>query len=113
MNTRAHPSEIASSILWRSPCRIKVGAVIEDSNGAYSWSWNHTGFDGLGEHAEQGAIRRANKGRLEGSIIWVATIRQRNKKVINSRPCDKCQELIESYGLRAIYRDAKGEWVKL
>ncbi len=70
------------------------------------------GFDGYGEHAEAGAIRRSNRKRLKGATIWVASIRNRNNKVINSKPCSDCQRLINKHGLKVVYRGADGIWVK-
>lgn len=68
------------------------------------------GNDGLGEHAEAHAIRRANRSRLKGSVIYIAAQRRRNKKIVTARPCSECEKLLRKYHIAAIYRDAAGEW---
>lgn len=104
------PREIAETILSRSVCCVQVGAAIADRSGRIiSWGWNSVG-NGWGLHAEDHAIRRANKRRLEGSTIYVASQRARNKKVIPSAPCEDCQLLINNWGLNVLYRDSNGLW---
>lgn len=103
------PRELAIALLSRSICSIQVAAVIADSHGIFSWGWNSVG-SGHGEHAEAAAIRRANKKRLDGATIYVATRRARNKKIINSRPCESCQGIIDNWNLTAIYRDSDNVW---
>ena len=105
------PRELVIDLLPRSTCAVQVAAVIADDYGIFSWSWNNSGRDGLGEHAEAAAIRRANKNRLQTSSIYVASLRRRGNKVIGSRPCDKCLEKIRSWDLYVVwYRQASGRW---
>lgn len=102
---------LAEDILGRSKCSVQVGAAIEDRHGIISWGWNFDGFDGHGMHAEAHAVRRANKERLRGATIYVASTRRRNCKVVTSKPCEDCQRLIDKLGLRVAWRDCNGEWV--
>src|SRR5687768_14972679 len=102
MQKPASASELAIDILERSKCSVKVGAAIEDNNGILAWGWNSEGFDGMGLHAECHAIRRANKRRLAGSTIYVASQRNRNGKAITSKPCPDCQRLIDKWQLRVV-----------
>ena len=104
------PRELALDLLPRTICAVQVTAVLADNYGIHSWGWNSVG-SGWGEHAEAAAIRRANKKRLRGSTIYVASVRNRNQKVINSKPCPDCQRLIDKWGLKTIYRNMSGEWI--
>jgi hypothetical protein len=72
VNTRLPIEELVEIILRRSICRVQMGAVIYDSYGVFAWGWNHPGEDGLGEHAEVHAMRRASKRRLVGATLVVA-----------------------------------------
>lgn len=111
MQKPASARELAVDILDRSKCSVKVGAAIEDSTGILAWGWNSEGFDGFGMCAEQHAIRRANKRRLAGSTIYIASMRARNEKLVPSKPCTNCQKLINKWNLRVVWRDNTGEWV--
>lgn len=102
------PRELVLALLHRSTCSIQVAAVIADKWGIFAWAVNHSGFNGLGACAEREAIRRANKKRLEGATIYVASRRQRNMKAIMSKPCVKCQHMIDKRKLKVIYRHGKG-----
>lgn len=102
---------LAVDILERSNCSVQVGASIEDNTGIISWGWNGMGFDGCGLHAEAHAILRANKKRLTGSTIYIASLRNRNRRIIISKPCDVCQKLINKWKLKAVWRDYNGEWI--
>ena len=95
----ANKSELASIVACRSTCNVKVGAVIYDSFGIFSWGWNHVGA-GTGECAEIHAIKRANKARLKGAAIIVFTYR-RNKQ-INSKPCAKCEKVIRAHKIDSV-----------
>ena len=103
------PKELVIDLIPRSVCSVQVAAVIVDPYGIHSWGWNSVGT-GFGEHAEAAAIRRANKKRLKGSTIYVASVRNRNNKAINSKPCPDCSRLILKWGLTVIYRDADNHW---
>lgn|SRR6266853_2357516 len=109
MNLKAHPTEIAESLLRRSICAVQVAAVLVDSWGIYSWGWNSSGFSGMGQHAEAHCMQRANKRRVEGSVLYIAARRKRNGRTVTSRPCDDCRKLIDPT-IRVIYRDGNGVW---
>lgn len=100
------PMELAIDLLPRSICSVQVAAVISDDTGIFSWGWNSVG-NGFGEHAEAAAIRRANKKRIRGATIYVASQRARNEKVICSKPCPDCQGKINNWGLKVVYRDVE------
>jgi deoxycytidylate deaminase len=102
--------ELAVDILERSKCLVQVGAAIEDRRGIISWGWNSVGFDGMGLHAEAHAILRANKRRLAGATIYIASMRARNNKTVISKPCSDCKRLIDKWNLHVEWRDANGEW---
>jgi len=103
------PRQLAIDLLARSPCSVQVAAVITDRHGIFSWGWNSIG-DGFGEHAEIAAIRRANKKRLDGAVIWVASRRRKSGNTVISKPCEHCQALINAWGLCEVWRDKDGEW---
>lgn len=110
MKKPASAKELAVDILGRSQCSVQVGAAIEDASGILSWGWNSVGFSGYGLHAEHHAILRANKRRLRGSTIYVASMRKRNGKVVTSKPCEDCQKLIDKWELRVVWRQFDGGW---
>lgn len=103
--------ELASDILARSGCSVQVGAAIEADGHIISWGWNSPGFDGYGLHAEAHAIMRANRKRLRGATIYVASIRRRNLRLVTSKPCAACQKLIDKWDLRVVWRNNNGEWI--
>lgn len=113
MNLNNDPKEVVEQLLKRSTCSVQVAALLVDREGIFSWSWNHQGFDGLGEHAEAGAIRRGNWKRYKGATLYVAARRGRNGRVLNSKPCEDCALLIKVAKVgRVVYRDREG-WVIL
>ena len=112
MRTNSDPKEIAATILNRSVCAVQVGACLVDNWGVFSWGWNHSGFRGLGEHAEVHCLRRANKERLARATLYVAAIRRRNQHIVTARPCEMCQWLIGRVG-STWYRNGDGEWLQL
>lgn len=111
MNTNRDPKELAIDLLPRSTCSVQVSAIIADRWGIFSWGTNHVGFDGYGRHAEIEAIRRANKRRLRGATIYVASQRNRNRKAVFSKPCPDCQRVIDSWGLDVVYRERDDWWI--
>lgn len=115
MNTRCSPMDLAIDLIDRSSCNVRVAAVITDRTGRiFSWGWNHAGVDGLGECAEALAIRRANRNRLKGSTIYVAGMRVRNGKFVPSKPCQKCQKLLEAAGIkRVFYLTSTRDWISI
>ena len=107
------PRHLAVNLLPRSTCRVQVAAVIADCHGIFSWGWNGQGADGLGEHAEAAAFRRANKRRLEWATLYVAARRQKSGNVLIAKPCEECAKLIRRWGIRTvIWRDKNRQWVK-
>lgn len=102
---------LAQDILGRSKCSVQVGAAIEDGHGILSWGWNSEGFDGMGLCAEKHAISRANKKRLRGATIYIASLRSRNAKVVCSKPCETCQQLVDKWQLRVCWRNIDGKWI--
>lgn len=102
--------QLASEILARSQCSVQVGAAIADKHGIFSWGWNSVG-SGYGMHAEAHAISRANKKRLKGALLFVASMRRRNGKIVTSKPCAECQKLIDKWGLQVAWRDSNGDWI--
>ena len=106
------PKRLAIDILARSTCAVQVGAAITDATGRIiSWGWNHAGASGYGTHAEHHAISRANRGRLHHGIIYVASKRRKNGKVVESRPCAACFSRIVDAGIISIfYRNKNGAW---
>lgn len=110
MNKTNGAKQLATEILARSRCSVQVGAAIADDYGIISWGWNGPGFDGFGLHAERHAILRANKRRLPGATIYVASVRGKNGKIVMSKPCPECQQSIDNWGLKVKFRNARGEW---
>lgn len=55
-------------------------------------------MDRCSVHAEVAAIRNA-RGNVRGATIYVARINNRGE-VRYSRPCDKCQMVLDDYGIR-------------
>ena len=109
MNTRTCPRLLAIDLMERSPCQVKMAAVLTDMNGRiFSWGWNSIGMDGFGLHAEQHAIQRANRNRLRGSTISVAG---RRKGWVLSYPCATCLDRIRaSRVVRIEWLDKNGKW---
>lgn len=114
MNTRRSPREIAEAMAMRSVCTVQVGACVEDRHGRIvAWGWNSSGMDGFGLHAEAHTIFRANRNRLIGSTLYVASIRRRTNRSIISKPCLGCQILIDGVGIKTTYwRDKNKVWHK-
>lgn len=110
MDTRKSPKEIATTLLHRSCCMVKVAAVIEDGYGLHGWGWNSSGPDGYGMCAEMHAIIRSNKKRLEGSTIYVAGQWRDSDKVVPSKPCKRCSILIAKWKMNVWWRDKGGVW---
>jgi tRNA(Arg) A34 adenosine deaminase TadA len=106
------PRRLAVDLLPRSTCHVRVAAVLADRHGIFGWGWNHTGFDGFGEHAEAAAIRRSNKRRLAEAALYVCAVRRKSGNVITAKPCEMCQKIIRQVG-RVVYRDYDGRWIQL
>ena len=106
--TNRLPQEVASTILHRSSCAVKVGACLSDKEGVWEVGWNSAGPSGFGQHAEVScivrAMRQGRKDRLASSTLWVAAIRLSSGNVVIARPCIECQEWTRMVG-RVVYRD--------
>lgn len=112
MNTRCSPRELAVDLLNRSSCNVKVAAVLSDSHGIFAWGWNSSGADGNGMHAEEHVFSRANRKRLVGAMLTVASIRTKTGKFIYSKPCtDRCLRLANKFNVAKIeYITQGGKW---
>jgi tRNA(Arg) A34 adenosine deaminase TadA len=99
MNTRTTPRQLAFDLCARSPCRTKMAAVLYDNWGIFSWGWNHSGPNGLGQHAEDHCLRRANKRRLRGSGLVVVGFKPSGNTLVTSKPCSACWDLIRALGV--------------
>jgi len=104
------PKELAIDISKRSTCRVKVGSVIEDKNGIFSWGWNHMGLIGLGCCAEAHAISRANPKRLKGSTIYIAGTHRKTGNPVPAKPCYHCHKLILHVGIEEVIWQDKYLW---
>lgn len=113
MNKNKTPERLAIDISQRSPCSVKVGAVIMDEkNRVVSWGWNGVG-DGFGTCAEVHAISRASRKRLHGCTIFVYGIRHKSNNPIVSRPCNNCQTILKWSGIKEMRWSNRGqEWIK-
>lgn len=104
------PKQLAIDLMARSTCSVQVAAVICSPDGhIHSWGWNHVGR-GFGCHAEDHAISRANMNHIWYGEIYVASQRKRNKKAVNSKPCEECRKIISKRQLDIFYRGADGAW---
>jgi deoxycytidylate deaminase len=105
------PRTLALDLLARSECSVQVAAVLADKDGIFAWGWNHSGPTGYGIHAEHHAITRANKKRLEGSTIYVASRRMKSQNQILSRPCFDCEIMLKKHGIaHTVYTLANDSW---
>src|ERR1043166_3812522 len=88
--------------------RHKTGAVIVDSKGVLvSIGWSHmtntTRSQYFSMHAELHAILRADKReRLKNATIYVATIAGRSGNITTAKPCEACEAIIRSVGIKSI-----------
>jgi deoxycytidylate deaminase len=107
------PRQLAIDLTNRSVCSVRVAAVIWDANGIFAWGWNSSGANGLGEHAEIHAIRRANRARLANSSIAVAGRRKANNVVV-SFPCANCTARLVKLSIAVVWIEAKsGVWQQI
>lgn len=106
---KSHPKQLAIDISDRSNCRVKVGAVLVDKKGIFSWGWNNMGSDGMGCCAEQHAISRANPKRLSGASIYIYGTHRKTGNPVPAAPCDSCITAIYRANLRLIMWNNK-DW---
>ena len=117
MNTRLTARELAVALCGRSRCWTRMAAVLSDRHGIFAWGWNHAGPDGMGMHAEEHAVSRANRGRLHGATITVAGFRSgaqrsRRRRFVVSAPCEeRCRPLLVAAGVCTVeFVRADGSW---
>lgn len=103
------PRTLARDISDRSTCRVRVGAVLEDQYGIFSWGWNGMGPTGLGLCAEAHAISRANPKRLRGANIYVYGKHRKTSNPTPSMPCSSCSDLVKFWDLKVCWSN-KGVW---
>lgn len=104
------PRQLAVDLLPRSSCAVQVAACLADRYGIFGWGINNAGPTGLGEHAEQHCIKRANRRRIQGATLYIAAQRRRTfEKIVTARPCPRCQQIIRGC-LEVVYRDNEGKW---
>lgn len=104
---KSTPKQLAIDISERSNCRVKVGAVLVDRKGIFSWGWNHMGNLGYGCCAEIHAINRANPKRLKGSTIFVWWKHRKTNNPVPAKPCLFCQTTIYAYGIKTVFWNDK------
>lgn len=110
---KSHPKQLAIDISERSNCRVKVGAVLVDKKGIFSWGWNHMGNMGYGCCAESHALERANPKRLRGSTIYVWGKHRKTGNPVPAKPCANCQhELALSHVKTVYWNDKDRGWKK-
>lgn len=90
MNTNLNPQELVVQLLKRSTCSVQVAACLADKQGVFSWGWNSSGPDGMGEHAEAMCLRRANPKRIPLATLYVAARRKKSGRSVVARPCKAC-----------------------
>jgi pyrimidine deaminase RibD-like protein len=111
MNTRQPVRALARDLCRRSSCQVQVAAVLVDRHGIFAWGWNHCGLNGMGEHAERHALRRANPRRLCGATMIVFGVRKKNGHTVPSRPCKDCNAIVRRAGIRRVeYHSRDGGW---
>lgn len=104
MNTRVDRRQLAIDLCSRSSCHTRMAAVISDSYGIFSWGWNSMGPTGLGTHAEEHAVSRANQRRLRGSVVTVAGYRiGAQPRFVFACPCkERCWPLLKRVGIKTV-----------
>lgn len=106
---KSHPKQLAIDISERSNCRVKVGAVLVDRKGIFSWGWCGMGYDGLGMCAEHHAILRANPKRLKGATVYVFGTHRKTSNPIPARPCRECSERLKRVGIKKVVWNNKSD----
>ncbi len=106
--------DLAVDLIDRSTCNVQVASVIVDAYGKImSWGWNNSGPNGYGICAERHAISRSNHHRLAGAVCLVAGRWKATGKVVNAKPCAKCQRSLKANKMLCMYRNERKEWVVL
>ncbi len=96
----------------------RVGAVIVRGGSVLSTGVNRyrnhpskvMSLDGVSYHAEEVAIRRA--GNVANATIYVARV-TRSGYIGMAMPCDRCQQLLNDYGVRTAVWTTPNGWGKL
>ncbi len=112
MNTKRPIEEIIFSLIGRSHCGVQMAAVVVDKYGIVSWGWNSANNHGKGEHAEESALRRANRQRLAGATIYVAGRHSKSGNIVHAAPCaERCQHRIIKHRVATIkFLTKEGTW---
>lgn len=97
MNTRKDRRDLVRDLAERSRGVFRHAAVLSDNHGIFSWGWNHDEV-----HAEEHAIRRANRRRLSGSTMTLYG-KKRSGKVLLAKPCERrCRKIVEKFRIGRI-----------
>lgn len=91
-----------------------MAAVLSDRHGIFSWGWNGKGA-GLGRHAEEHVLLRANPRRVRGATLTLAGRRTRSGNWVYAYPCSgarhNCLALIRKRGVLLLeWLDKEGFW---
>lgn len=96
----------------------RVGAVIVRGGSVLSTGVNRyrnhpskvMSLEGVSYHAEEVAIRRA--GNVAGATIYVARM-TRSGYIGMAKPCERCQEMLDEYGIRTAIWTTPTGWGKM
>lgn len=118
MNTKKAARELAFAVAKRANdlwLPYQMGAVLVDSQGVFSWGWNHRGDrpDYFSIHAERHAVNRANPKRVEGSTLYVAGSRRETGRVLIAKPCEDCQFLLTKRRVKTVWYSTPDGWKSL
>ena len=111
MKTNVDPRKFVEKLLSRSSCKVQVGACLSDKHGIFAWGVNHAG-SGYGLCAERECLRKCNRKRVAGAVMWVASRRKKSENPVCSLPCAACWPAV-SQCLYVIYRDKQGIWKRV
>ena len=54
-------------------------------------------------HAEKSALLNCNKKNIKGAIMIVIRLNKINNKLMKSKPCLQCQNMLKKFNLKNIY----------
>lgn len=108
---------MASYLAAQSDCRMKHGAVVVRGGSVISTGVNKDRShprvvstehikDHCSVHAEVDAIKKAKD--VVGATIYVARVNKKGK-TRDSRPCNRCYEIIQSNGIKKIIYSTSDE----
>lgn len=62
-------------------------------------------------HAEHDCLRKADKRKIKGSVLFVCRITTGNKQLALAKPCELCQRRLRKNGVRVVYYSLEdGTW---